>query len=70
MYPPILMMQPEMGKMQLKIRVEHLQEALDKAKNYTFKGAMFPWESAFTGNSHSVTFDMFSCNASAFVEHM
>ncbi|XP_014673422.1 PREDICTED: acid trehalase-like protein 1 isoform X2 [Priapulus caudatus] len=49
MYPPILMMQPQMSRLQLKIRLEHLQEALNKAQNYSYSGAMFPWESAYTG---------------------
>lgn len=45
MYPPILMMHPEMAKSLLEYRFNCLEAAKNNAKNHGFKGAMFPWES-------------------------
>ena len=49
MYPPLLMLQPEIAKSLLEYRWEMLPEARRNAFSHGYKGAMFPWESADTG---------------------
>ena len=51
MYPPLLMFNSEMGRILLKSRTRTLQAARLNAKLHGLKGALFPWESAFTGMS-------------------
>lgn len=49
MYPPLLMLFPNLAKTLLEYRFNRLTAAENIAKKYGFKGAMFPWESALTG---------------------
>ena len=49
MYPPLLMLQPEIARSLLEYRFERLEAARRNAKMHGFEGAMFPWESADTG---------------------
>lgn len=49
MYPPILMLHPEIAKSMLEYRYERLQAAKQNAFSLGYKGAMFPWESDNTG---------------------
>ncbi len=50
MYPPLLMLQPEMAKSLLDYRFERLDAAKQNAFAHGYKGAMFPWESAEDGS--------------------
>jgi protein-glucosylgalactosylhydroxylysine glucosidase len=50
MYPPLLLMQPEMAKSLLEYRFERLGEAKKNAFSHGYKGAMFPWESSSNGS--------------------
>jgi trehalose/maltose hydrolase-like predicted phosphorylase len=50
MYPPLLMMQPEIAKSLLEYRFERLEAAKQNAFAHGYKGAMFPWESAEDGS--------------------
>lgn len=50
MYPPLLMMQPEMAKSLLEYRFERLEAARQNAFSHGYMGAMFPWESAADGS--------------------
>ncbi len=50
MYPPILMLQPDIAKSLLEYRFERLEAAKQNAFAHGFKGAMFPWESAADGS--------------------
>lgn len=45
MYPPILILHPEMARSLLEYRFERLEAAKANAKSHGYKGAMFPWES-------------------------
>lgn len=45
MYPPLLMLQPEIGKSIIEYRYDRLEGARRKAFSHGYKGAMFPWES-------------------------
>jgi protein-glucosylgalactosylhydroxylysine glucosidase len=49
MYPPLLMLHPELAKSTMEYRFERLEAAKKNAFAHGFKGAMFPWESAETG---------------------
>lgn len=50
MYPPLLIMQPEMARSLLEYRFERLEAARQNAFSHGYEGAMFPWESAASGN--------------------
>lgn len=49
MYPPLLLLQPEMAKSMLEYRYQRMQAAREIAHARGYKGVMFPWESAHTG---------------------
>lgn len=53
MYPAILVLHPEMAKSMIEYRYERLKQAEHNAFAHGFKGAMFPWESAATGNEET-----------------
>jgi len=50
MYPPLLMLQPEIARSLLDYRFERLEAAKQNAFAHGFDGAMFPWESAEDGS--------------------
>ena len=45
MYPPLLMLQPQIARSLLEYRFERLDAARQNASSHGYKGAMFPWES-------------------------
>jgi trehalose/maltose hydrolase-like predicted phosphorylase len=49
MYPPLLVMQPEIARSLLEYRFERLGAARQNAFSHGYKGAMFPWESSADG---------------------
>jgi trehalose/maltose hydrolase-like predicted phosphorylase len=53
MYPALLVLHPEMAKSMLEYRFERLKEAEHNAFAHGFKGAMYPWESAASGNEET-----------------
>ena len=53
MYPPLLMLQPEIAKSLLEYRFERLDAARRNAFSHGYKGAMFPWESAANGDEET-----------------
>lgn len=50
MYPPMLLMQPEMARSFLEYRYQRLEAAKKNAFSHGYKGAMFPWESSAEGS--------------------
>ena len=50
MYPPILVLQPEIAKSLLEYRFVRLAAAKQNAFSHGYKGAMFPWESSDDGS--------------------
>lgn len=50
MYPPILMLQPDMARSFLEYRFERLEAARQNAFSHGYEGVMFPWESAADGS--------------------
>jgi protein-glucosylgalactosylhydroxylysine glucosidase len=53
MFPALLVLHPEMAKSMVEYRYERLKEAEHNAFAHGFKGAMYPWESAATGNEET-----------------
>jgi len=53
MFPAILLLHPEMAKSMVEYRYQRLKEARHNAFAHGYKGAMFPWESAATGNEET-----------------
>ena len=49
MYPPLLVMHPEIAKSLLEYRFQRLEAAQKNAFSHGYKGAMFPWESSAEG---------------------
>ncbi len=49
MYPPLLMLQPDIALSLLEYRYERLEAAKSNAFEHGYQGAMFPWESAADG---------------------
>ena len=50
MYPPLLVLQPEIARSLLEYRYERLDAAKANAFAHGYDGAMFPWESAEDGS--------------------
>lgn len=53
MFPALLVLHPEMAKSMLEYRFERLKEAQHNAFAHGYKGAMYPWESAASGNEET-----------------
>jgi protein-glucosylgalactosylhydroxylysine glucosidase len=49
MYPPVLMLHPEMARSMLEYRYNRLDAARKNAFSHGYRGAMFPWESSASG---------------------
>ena len=56
MYPPMLLLQPELARSMLNYRIDRIGPARRKAMAYGYRGAMFPWESDDTGEEATPTF--------------
>jgi len=55
MFPPLLVFNQEIANSLLNYRFDRLQKAKQKARNFGFEGAMFPWESDDTGEEATPT---------------
>ncbi|HWB24122.1 MAG TPA: hypothetical protein VG738_01525 [Chitinophagaceae bacterium] len=53
MYPSLLLLHPEIAKSMLEYRFQRLTAAEHNAFSHGYKGAMFPWESAASGNEET-----------------
>lgn len=53
MMPALLIMHPEMVRSHLEYRFKQLPDAKRNAMSHGFKGAMYPWESADSGNEET-----------------
>lgn len=49
MYPPVLMLQPQIARSFIDYRTDRLEQAKMNAFSHGYKGAMFPWESDDSG---------------------
>jgi trehalose/maltose hydrolase-like predicted phosphorylase len=55
MYPPLLLLNQDIARSLVNYRSDRLAKAKEKAINFGYKGAMFPWESADTGEEATPT---------------
>lgn len=55
MYPPLLVLNPELAKPMIDYRIDHLRAAKVKASSYGYDGVMFPWESDDVGEESTPT---------------
>lgn len=53
MYPVFLMLKPEVAKMLIEYRYQRLDKAIRNAQNHGYQGAMYPWESASSGEEET-----------------
>ncbi|MFN0175683.1 MAG: glycoside hydrolase family 65 protein, partial [Saprospiraceae bacterium] len=53
MYPPMLLLHPEIAKSFLEFRYQLLDEAKQNAFSHGYQGAMYPWESTTTGQEET-----------------
>ena len=53
MYPPMLVLHPEIAKSLLEFRFQLLDEAKQNAFSHGYQGAMYPWESTTTGQEET-----------------
>jgi trehalose/maltose hydrolase-like predicted phosphorylase len=53
MFPAILELHPDLAKSMIEYRYERLEAAERNAFSHGFKGAMYPWESAETGDEET-----------------
>ena len=49
MYPPLLLLNQDIARSLVNYRSDRIEKAKQKAINFGYKGAMFPWESDDTG---------------------
>jgi trehalose/maltose hydrolase-like predicted phosphorylase len=49
MFPPLLVMNPDLARSAMDYRVDRLAKARQKAENFGYRGAMFPWQSDGSG---------------------
>ena len=53
MYPALLLLQPKIAASLMEYRFQRLPAAMRNAASHGYKGAMFPWESAASGNEET-----------------
>lgn len=53
MYPALLLLQPKIAESLIEYRYQRLQAARHNAFSHGYKGAMYPWESAASGNEET-----------------
>ncbi|MBS1664815.1 MAG: glycoside hydrolase family 65 protein [Bacteroidetes bacterium] len=53
MYPALLLLQPKIAASLMEYRYQRLPAAMRNASSHGYKGAMFPWESAASGNEET-----------------
>lgn len=66
MFPPLLLLQPRMAQSMVNYRFDRLKPARQKARNYGYRGAMFPWESDNSGEEATPSW----CLTGTFEQHI
>lgn len=56
MFPPLLLLNQGIARSLVNYRSDRLEAARNRARNYGYKGAMFPWESDDTGEEATPPF--------------
>ena len=55
MFPPMLVLNPDLARAHIDYRTDRLQAARRRAAHYGFEGAMYPWESDNSGEEATPT---------------
>jgi trehalose/maltose hydrolase-like predicted phosphorylase len=63
MFPPLLVMHPDLAKSMVMFRYRTLDAARKRAKNMGFRGAMYPWEADELGNETTPFFAIQNANS-------
>jgi trehalose/maltose hydrolase-like predicted phosphorylase len=63
MFPPLLVMHPDLAKSMVMFRYRTLDAARKKAKSLGFRGAMYPWEADELGNETTPYFAVQNANS-------
>ncbi|MCC8172221.1 MAG: glycoside hydrolase family 65 protein [Parabacteroides sp.] len=66
MYPPLLLLNRDLARSMTDYRYDRLDKAVQRARNYGYRGAMFPWESDDTGEEATPTW----CLTGPFEHHI
>lgn len=66
MYPPLLLLNRDLARSMTDYRYDRLAKACQRARNYGYRGAMFPWESDDTGEEATPTW----CLTGPFEHHI
>lgn len=66
MFPPMLLLHPEIARCHIDYRTDRLPKALQRASLFGFKGAMYPWESDDSGEESTPTW----CLTGTFEHHI
>ena len=56
MFPPLLVLHPELARQLIDYRTDRLEAARQRAYAHGYKGAMYPWESDHRGEESTPTF--------------
>lgn len=59
MFPPLLLMQPALAGEMLRYRYDRLPQARTKAAMHGYRGALYPWESADSGQEETAPDNMY-----------
>ena len=59
MFPPLLVMHPNLAAQMLRYRFDRLPQARIKAFTHGYKGALYPWESADSGQEETAPNNMY-----------
>ena len=66
MFPPLLVLNNEVARSMIDYRTDRLAKAVQRAKMFGYKGAMFPWESDASGEEATPTW----CLTGTFEHHI
>lgn len=66
MFPPLLVLNNEIARSMVDYRTDRLDKAIQRAKMFGYKGAMFPWESDASGEEATPTW----CLTGTFEHHI
>ena len=66
MYPPILLLNQDLAKAHIDYRTDRLPQAMNRAEQFGYDGAMYPWESDDSGSEATPTW----CLTASFEQHI
>ncbi len=66
MYPPVLLLNQDLARAHIDYRTDRLPQAIRRAEQYGYEGAMYPWESDDSGEESTPTW----CLTGTFEQHI